>query len=586
MALSPGRSGTADPIEAEYFTQQTADDSAVVHMHLDAVDGIARDVVEGVRVLPRRGVEVGGLLLGHVESGERPTIWIDRYQRLECQHRFGPQFALDDDDLARLEKAAEGIYDSGDLHVVGFYRSHTHSGFQLEEYDFELIGRYFSDSADLILLIKPESMVDIRAQFFARDGSGEVRAAGAIFPFRGRVVGSLAGDSPADPADDPERTAKTNGLAGRQSNGQITAAANADPPTPGEVAEGPLIDPASIDPASITPASTAAVNEPGPKIADPKAVPDASVPRETFRRLVPDFAPLEEQRRQARAFMSENLAAQARPTPALPKDEPRPSSGGALLRQWWPLLAAILLVVGAVWLLLPRTARRETPAVRVAPETASTEPGTPVRPLGLYVDPSGQTWRISWNPGATAFRGARSVELFVRDGEDQNRIPLTQQDLQTGTYQYAAKGQDVTFRLEVTDTGGHLSAESFRLLKVAPAAEPEKPVEAVERSSADAPQPVSSRNSARPRATHKVPPVVPAGIRPRIRAPIPIDIRVRVDSHGRVTEATPVSKQHTGLETYLVGRAVSAARQWRFEPAREGGKAVPGTETIHFVFER
>jgi hypothetical protein len=53
-----------------------------------------------------------------------------------------------------------------------------------------------------------------------------------------------------------------------------------------------------------------------------------------------------------------------------------------------------------------------------------------------------------------------------------------------------------------------------------------------------------------------------------------------------VISAVPVSKPHTGVESFLATRAVYAAKQWRFEPAREDGKAVPGTEIIHFVFDK
>jgi TonB family protein len=81
-------------------------------------------------------------------------------------------------------------------------------------------------------------------------------------------------------------------------------------------------------------------------------------------------------------------------------------------------------------------------------------------------------------------------------------------------------------------------------------------------------------------ATHRVAPVVPASIRPRIKRTIPVDIRVRIDAQGRVASAVAVSKAHNGLETFLIGKALEAARQWRFEPAP------PATEIIHFTFER
>jgi hypothetical protein len=481
MALLTDQPGTADSIQEDYFTRESGDDSVVVYLHLDAVDGIARDIAEG------SGVEVGGLLLGHVEPGDRPRVWIDRYQRLE--------------DLLEIEQAAAAIHQSSDLNIVGFYRSHTHAGFQLEESDFELIARYFSDPGDLILLLRTGSVATISAQFFARDAAGEVRPSGAEFPFRGRVLGALAGD-PIPAAPDK---------------------------------------------------------------------PDGPAPREGFRRLVPDFGPIEDQGRPARAFMSESIPAEALPAPFSHRDESGIASTRKRARRWWPFACAILLVAGAASILLPRVDRREATPV---PDNASPEAGASVRPLGLYVDPSGSAWRISWNRDATALRGARGVRLFVRDSDDQNRIDLSPQDLQSGTYQYQPKGQDVTLRLEVTDNSGHLAAESFRVLKSAPAA----PVVV---------KPAAPRsNTVPPHATRQVPPTVPASIRPRIKDPIPIDVWVKVDVHGKVTEAVPVAKPHSGLGAYLAKSAVAAAKQWRFDPAREDGKPVPGTEKIHFVFER
>ena len=86
--------------------------------------------------------------------------------------------------------------------------------------------------------------------------------------------------------------------------------------------------------------------------------------------------------------------------------------------------------------------------------------------------------------------------------------------------------------------------------------------------------------------THRAPPVIAAGVRPRITSPVSIDVRVEIDAHGRVTSAAPVTKPHKGIETYLAGTAVKAARLWRFEPARENGKPVVGSETLHFEFQK
>ncbi|HVV46137.1 MAG TPA: hypothetical protein VHC72_13075, partial [Bryobacteraceae bacterium] len=142
---SGNNSGTMDPVEVEYFDWDPGDSPVSIHMHLGAMDGIARDVIEGFGALPRPDLEIGGLLLGRVENRERPEVWIERYQRITCSHRFGPHFILDREDRDALENAAATILESGDLVVVGFYRSQTRPGLQLEVSDFEMMRQYFSD---------------------------------------------------------------------------------------------------------------------------------------------------------------------------------------------------------------------------------------------------------------------------------------------------------------------------------------------------------------------------------------------------------------------------------------------------------
>ncbi len=498
MALSLGQPGTADSITADYLTQEQGAASILVHMHQDAVDGIARDAMEGFKALPTRGLEVGGLLLGHVDPGERPAVWIERYQRVECAHRFGPQFVLDDEDHRTLEQSAAAISQTAELSVVGFYRSHTRPGFQLEESDFDLVRRYFSDPSDLILLIRPGDPLGPSAQFFAHGEDGDMQSAGPVFPFRGRTVGS-APESDLEPVEpDTGRTF---------------------PPERGQ------------------------------------------------RRIVPDFVPETPSPRERPRDKEAVSSVAATPGPS--------RFNNPAIKKWWPLVAAMLLVGSVVgFLLYPRSGKQDA-----TPATVTGESTAPIRPLGLYVDPSGTSWRVSWNPAATALRDAAGVALFVRDGEDQNRIDLTPKDLQSGTYEYQPRGADVTFRLEVTGRDNHISAESFRFMRAASATAPAVSTQPAAPLADARPAPAPSA-APRLRATHRVAPVVPSGIRPRIRGTIAIEVRVRIDTRGRVTSAVPVTKPHAGLESYLADRAVVAATQWRFEPGPGG------IETIHFAFEK
>ncbi len=201
MPLPDGRStGTMELVDVEYFDWEPEGSPVSIHMHRDTIDAISRDVTDAWKTLARPVLETGGLLLGRVEPGERPKVWIERYQRVECRHKAGPRFVLDEEDTAGLEKAAADVLSSGETAVVGFYRSHLRDGLQLEDSDYDLVRRYFSDAADLILLIKPESPFTMSGQFFVHGtGTGGV-AAGAAFPFHGHpLVGAAEEPRPAEP---------------------------------------------------------------------------------------------------------------------------------------------------------------------------------------------------------------------------------------------------------------------------------------------------------------------------------------------------------------------------------------------------
>jgi len=372
----------------------------------------------------------------------------------------------------------------------------------LEESDFELIRRYFSDPSDLILLIKPKNERNISGQFLVWDAGHGAHPVGEEIIFR-------------------------------------ESAAHLD---------------RALDP----------VPNPVPEVA--AANPEAPAPvRENPRRLVPDFIP-----------------SPVEPAPSLyglgqgfiPEESTKEHETREPFRKLLPLLAALLLVGGIVWLLLqPGRQGSSNPANPGIAQNAQAE-----RPLGLYVDPAGQNWRVLWNPSATALHDARNVQLFVREKDDQNMIPLSDRDRASGSYQYRPTGNDVTFRLEVLDKSGRVSAESFRVMQV-----PGAPVPA---ASAPAPAPDTAARVTPPKAVYKAPPVIAAGVRQRIKGAVPIDVRVQIDTRGHVASATPVTKQRSGLDEYLATRAVQAARLWRFEPARENGKPVAGAQILHFVFEK
>jgi TonB family protein len=512
---------------ADFFDWRPEDARFAVHMHRDAIDGITRDVIEGVKSLPHRGLEVGGLLLGRVIGD---SVWIERYKRILSNHRFGPQYILDDEDRIVLESTARSILEAGELAVVGFYRSHARADFDLDDADRDLVHRYFADPHDLVLLIRPENGLELEGRFFARRNQsteeGEVQALGEPFPFQGRgiSVDALNFDSLELP-DDPQNHRELSDSPD-EAETRVTHAA----PMSADFSER---EPADSE-------STSGSTSPPP------------------RRIIPDF-----------------LSAPVEPSHTHDGDTTGHlnSNSSGLLGRGWPVIAAVAVVLGAAaFFVLPGHHSAGT----TTPLTATSQPA---RPLGLYVSPAGNTWRVSWNPNATALHDARSVQLFVREGDDQNRIELTANDLASGTYEYRPTAKDVTFRLEVTQSSGAIAAESFRYDINAPVAATAPAHPAVQAKA-------SPSGPTAPRPIHRVPPVVPSSIRPRIQGSIPIDVRVKVDRKGRVLSAESVTKTSNGLHKYLASRAVAAAKQWRFEPARDNGQPVAGEETLHFTFER
>jgi len=75
-------------------------------------------------------------------------------------------------------------------------------------------------------------------------------------------------------------------------------------------------------------------------------------------------------------------------------------------------------------------------------------------------------------------------------------------------------------------------------------------------------------------------PVYPAdALKQRVRGNV--SLRVLVDENGTPTDV----KVERGTRSDLNQAAVEAARQWRFEPARKGGKPVRSYATVQFSFE-
>ena len=78
-------------------------------------------------------------------------------------------------------------------------------------------------------------------------------------------------------------------------------------------------------------------------------------------------------------------------------------------------------------------------------------------------------------------------------------------------------------------------------------------------------------------------PDVSASANRTIRGKFDVSVRVNVDAGGAVTNARLESH---GPSRYFAARALDAARQWKFKPAQQDGKAVPSAWLLRFQFRR
>jgi hypothetical protein len=85
---------------------------------------LTAEVWVAFKSIPRRGLEIGGILLGSVhQEGGTTTFRIEAYEAVESEHRFGPSYVMSEPDQVRLgETLARHPGES-----IGAYRSHTRS---------------------------------------------------------------------------------------------------------------------------------------------------------------------------------------------------------------------------------------------------------------------------------------------------------------------------------------------------------------------------------------------------------------------------------------------------------------------------
>ena len=67
---------------------------AVVRMESTVIQRMLPEIMRGFGSVPRRGVEIGGILLGRVEAGQPIKVHVTGFEVVRCEHEQGPSFIL------------------------------------------------------------------------------------------------------------------------------------------------------------------------------------------------------------------------------------------------------------------------------------------------------------------------------------------------------------------------------------------------------------------------------------------------------------------------------------------------------------
>jgi hypothetical protein len=124
-----------------------------------AAGQLLNEAMRGLGLVPRRGAEVGGILVGSVVRGARTVIRIEQVIPVPCEYAFGPNYLLSGNDKETFKRALAGVP------AVGFFRTDTTGELTLQERDAALRDELFPDDP-VALIVAPRILEASLARCF------------------------------------------------------------------------------------------------------------------------------------------------------------------------------------------------------------------------------------------------------------------------------------------------------------------------------------------------------------------------------------------------------------------------------------
>jgi hypothetical protein len=171
-----------------------------IHLYLDVVARVQKELAKAVPFPIRGRVEVAGLLLGKGDLRRSQVVEIRQFIPVLAECRPEATGALSEADRRKFQEQLALAESDSRYRVVGYYRTHGSEGLCLKEDDLALIHSHFRDPASVFLMIRPSSDGAANAGFFFWDGEHlNAEFTFLEFPFDSKVLIDLAAQTPKRP---------------------------------------------------------------------------------------------------------------------------------------------------------------------------------------------------------------------------------------------------------------------------------------------------------------------------------------------------------------------------------------------------
>jgi hypothetical protein len=381
-------------------------------------------VYEGLRLVPRRGAEVGGLILGR--RSETDLILAESVVPIPIAYHFGPLFRLSPSDLKDLGALIASSQKDPSKAVVGFYRSRTRNESISEDSESAVLATIehahasFASDFHYYVVFTPtsKSTMVASASFRKEEGWDDWQHVTLVMNPESFALPTELEALPGAP--------QPSSSLSEQLSATIAAVPLAES-HPRPVAGG---FPEPVPPSRSNADAREMANREG-YVLLPAAEP-YSWPHTEWPPLGP-------------------------PAPRLQDGKGR--------RTLWYVAGALLLAAVAMGTYLrirPAPRRVTLSEIYSAPAPAPRAERTQFQFLASR---DGAVWKLTWDRAATdAFAPAKAV-LSIRDGGNERRIDLGPTDRDRGAILYVPQSDNLLFSLNLATRGGQTAEEHVRVME-------------------------------------------------------------------------------------------------------------------------